>query len=172
MNADRIAAEVAFRMRAIPHPIGPYDSAALSVLSALAEENERLRKVEEQYELCQCCFHENAALKAEVERLTELAATIELEEYAAKERLKVVSARAEKAEAELELGNKAWDIKQKQLEKAEAELDAARPLLEAVEKAELFHYQDGTVGFEGDERPNIISAALAYRARKDAEVKK
>ncbi len=52
-------------------------------------------------------------------------------------------------------------------EKAEASLAAARPLIEAVEKAELMRTLGGTTpGFTARGDKAIISAALAYRAAK------
>lgn len=44
-----------------------------------------------------------------------------------------------------------------------AELERVRPLVEAAEKADLFHYENGDVDFEGDHQRSILRAALALR---------
>ena len=151
--------------------------AALAVLSGLAEENAQLKKdldwantqVEvwklagfKEAELKDGFKAENAALKAEVERLTELAATIELEEYAAKERLKVVSARAEKAEAALVNEQKRRAAVAESLQAHQDALAEARPLIEA---AMSVAYPDN----DGDYREGLEVAALAYREGREGK---
>jgi hypothetical protein len=76
---------------------------------------------------------------------------------------------AEKAEAELELGNKAWDIKQKQLEKAEARLAVLQPIEEAVKSIDLEKIReaddDGMIISAFMECAPLIKAALALKEK-------
>jgi hypothetical protein len=117
---------------------------AFAVLTGLAEENERLQaesngKHWQGIAQIAALQTENAALKAEVEILKR-------EDDIVRDGRRQLKARAEKAEAELE---------------------RARPLLEAVEKAETFTTEAGLLRFSlYPEMKGIIEKALAYREAK------
>ena len=166
--------------------------AILADYSSLRAENERLRGEAEKWvpiaEMLVKYEMEPPELVEEFEHLRKHLQSA-CEKLVEKERHnKELKARAEKAEAELALGNKAWDIKQKQLEEARAELEknkewvklwqgradeldkelaAVAPLTEAVMGA-----MDGDLEecIKVNEQPlhpdpclDIIRAALKYR---------
>jgi len=111
----------------------------------------------------------HTAMQTELATLRCEAATLRAE----REELKMMHRGTEEAryklEAELALGNKAWDIKQKQLEEARAELAKVAPLIEAAMGATLYDSEAPGVTlleFSELDEEAILRSALALREEK------
>jgi mannose-6-phosphate isomerase class I len=138
--------------------------AALSDYSALKAFKDNLMK-DGHANLVRVATHRDA-LKVENERLNSHLKAATDSKNRAIHRWHTEWTRAEKAEAALVDEQKRRAAIAESLQAHQDELAKQAPLIEAVMGADIFRYEDGSLGFEGDERGPILRAALALREEK------